>query len=197
MKTLECKNFDREENRSKMSWGSKSDEKRIEVTSQLSQQQAIRAFALYFYSLVCRIRSAPRLIGINTTIASLSSEIFVALSALRTSKKSFGYIPLSDSHWRALGTLITAWCGDFLARVFAVCRCLLHGVRGHGGWGPRGSTRGSTRRWHRGRANTGIPGGTCRKVTELVGEVTEFFIILFIIICFKLMVVTVCTSCKN
>lgn len=154
---------------------------------------SIRAVALNFYSLVCRVRSAPRLIGINTTIASLSSEIFVALSALRTSKKSFGYIPLSDSHWGTLGTLITAWCGNFLARVFAVCRCLLHGVGGHGGWGPRGSTR----RWHRGRADTRIPGGTCRKVTELAGEVAEFLIIVFIIICFKLMVVAVCASWKK
>lgn len=98
-----------------------------------TKSPSICAFAIYLYSLVCRIRSAPRLIGINTTIASLSSEIFVALSTLRTNKKSFGYIPLSDSHWGALGTLITARCGDFLARVFAVCRCFLHGAGGYGG----------------------------------------------------------------
>lgn len=158
---------------------------------------SICAFAIYLYSLVCRVRSAPRLIGINTTIASLSSEIFVALSTLRTNKKSFGYIPLSDSHWGALGTLITARCGDFLARVFAVCRCFLHGVGGYGGWRPWGSTRRRHRRWYRGRTDTGIPGGTCGKVTELAGEVVEFFIIVFVIICFKLMVVAVCTSCKN
>ena len=43
----------------------------------------------------------------------------------------------------------------------------------------------------------GIPGGTCGKVTELAGEVAEFFIIVFVVICFKLMVVAVCTSYKN
>lgn len=43
----------------------------------------------------------------------------------------------------------------------------------------------------------GILRGICRKVIEFVGEVVEFFIIVFIIICFKFMVVVVCVSCKG
>ena len=40
----------------------------------------------------------------------------------------------------------------------------------------------------------GNTGRTCGKVTELAGEVVEFFIIVLVVICFKLMVVAVCTS---
>lgn len=131
------------------------------------------------------------MVGTNAAITSLSSEIFVAVSAFRMKWRVSFHTSLSDSRRGAFRAQVTTGSRHFFAaRVFSI-RCLLSIDGGYGGWRTRGSNRG----WYRGRADAGIPGGTSREVTELIRKVAKFFIIIFVVICFELVVVAVGTAC--
>lgn len=139
--------------------------------------------------LIFRIRSTTRTIAINAAITSLPLEIFVIVSALNVKWRVPFQTPLSDSRWGTFRAQVASGSRHFFTRVFRVWS-LLRVVRGYGGRRTRRSNRG----WDGWPANAGIPGGTCREVTELVWKAAEFFVIFFVVICFQLMIVAVRAS---